>query len=102
MGVWGWRQSESWLRFLLALGIPLLAAVVWGVFAIPGDPSRSGSAPVPVPGVLRLALELAFFAFAAWALYDLGSSGLSWALGLTTAAHYLVSYDRVSWLIRQR
>ena len=30
MGVWGWRQSEGWFRFLLALGIPVIAAVVWG------------------------------------------------------------------------
>jgi hypothetical protein len=30
MGVWGWRQSEGWLRFVLALGIPIIVAVVWG------------------------------------------------------------------------
>lgn len=30
MGMWGWRQSEGWVRLLLALSIPLIAAVVWG------------------------------------------------------------------------
>ncbi len=102
LGLWGWRQGEGWLRFLLGLGIPLLAAVVWGVFAVPDDPSRSGSAPVAVPGLVRLLWELAFFAFAVWALFELGATGLSWALGLITAVHYLVSYDRVGWLLRQR
>ena len=101
MGVWGWRQSEGWLRFLLALGIPIIAAVVWGVFAVPNDPSRSGAAPIAVPGILRLVIELAIFVFAAWALYDLGYTGLSWTLGIIVAVHYLTSYDRIRWLIAQ-
>ena len=47
MGVWGWRYSEGWLRFVLALSIPIIAAVLWGTFAVPDDPSRSGGAPIP-------------------------------------------------------
>jgi len=101
MGVWGWRQSEGWFRFVLALGIPLIAAIVWGTFAVPDDPSRSGAAPVPVPGLLRLAIEAAIFIFAVWALYDVGFIRLSWLLGIIVAIHYLASYDRILWLIRQ-
>lgn len=74
MGFWGWNQREGALRFVLAFGIPIIAAAIWGVFAVPNDPSRSGSAPVPVPGMLRLALELIFFAFAAWTLYSAGAT----------------------------
>ena len=102
MGVWGWRQSEGWFRFLLALGIPIIAAVVWGTFAVPNDPSRSGAAPIPVPGLLRLAIELAIFAFATWALYNLGATRLCWALGVIVAAHYISSYDRILWLITRQ
>ena len=101
MGVWGWRQSESWFRFLLALSVPIVAAVVWGTFAVPNDPSRSGAAPVAVPGILRLGIELAFFIFATWALYDLGFTRLSWTLGIIVALHYITSYDRILWLITQ-
>jgi membrane protein YdbS with pleckstrin-like domain len=101
MGVWGWRQSESWFRFLLALSVPIVAAVVWGTFAVPKDPSRSGAAPVAVPGILRLGIELAFFIFATWALYDLGFTRLSWTLGIIVALHYIISYDRILWLITQ-
>ena len=32
-----------------------------GVFAVPDDPSRSGSAPIAVPGLARLTLEAAVF-----------------------------------------
>ena len=74
IGYWGWTQHTGVLRFVLAIGGPVLAAVLWGTFAVPDDPSRSGKAPVAVPGIIRLALELAIFAFAAWALYDAGNS----------------------------
>ena len=99
MGYWGFRTGQgAFMRFLLGSGVPLLAAVLWGVFRVPDDP---GSAPVAVPGVLRLILELAFFGFAVWALNDAGARTLGWALGLVVLAHYLISYDRVAWLIRQ-
>ena len=101
MGVWGWRSSVGWLRFALALGIPIVAAVVWGTFAVPDDPSRSGAAPIAVSGILRLLIEAAIFGCAVWALYDAGFTGLSWGLGLIVVLHYLASYDRMLWLIRQ-
>lgn len=99
LGVWGWHQSDSWLRFLLVIIIPTIAAVVWGIFAVPNDPSRSGSAPVAVPGIVRLALEFAFFGVATWALLDLGHITLGWAFGIIVVLHYLASYDRIKWLI---
>jgi hypothetical protein len=92
MGLWGWRQRDDGLRIAVAL---------WGVFAVPNDPSRSGSAPVPVPGVLRLALECGFFGFATWALDDLGFARLAAIFGTSALLHYLLSYDRIGWLIRQ-
>lgn len=99
LGMWGWQLREDGLRFVLAIGIPLLLAVLWGVFAVPNDPSRSGKAPVPVPGWLRLLLELAFFGLAVGALADLGYSIAAWLLGLLVFVHYLVSYDRIRWLL---
>jgi len=102
MGGWGWNQGDGGFRYILAFGIPLLAASIWGVFAVPDDPSRSGSAPVAVPGILRLLIEIAFFSFAVWAIYNLGYSGLWWIMGLIIVVHYLLSYDRILWLIQQR
>jgi hypothetical protein len=101
MGVWGWEQREDWLRFVLALGIPIVAALLWGIFAVPHDPSRSGKAPIPVPGVTRLLLELAIFVLATCALYASGAVALSQILGLAVAIHYVISYDRIQWLIEQ-
>ncbi len=101
MGVWGWQQSEGRLRLVLAVGIPLIAAILWGIFAVPHDPSRSGTAPIAIPGILRLMLELAVFVLATWALYDVGVTKLSWILGIAIIIHYLASYDRILWLIKQ-
>ena len=102
IGYWGFSQHTGIWRFVLGLGGPLVAAVLWATCAAPSDPSRSGKAPVPVPGVVRLLLELAFFGLAAWALYDAGKPILALVLAGVTTAHYALSYDRVIWLIRQQ
>jgi hypothetical protein len=78
-----------------------LGAVLWGVFAVPGDRSRSGDAPVPVPGILRLLLELLLFGFAAWCLYDAGLVLLANIFGIVVLVHYIISYDRIIWLLRK-
>jgi hypothetical protein len=101
MSAWGWRQTDGWLKFALALGIPLVLAIVWGIFAVPNDPSRSGAAPVAVPGILRLLIELAIFGLAVWALYDMGYASFSWVLAIMVALHYFASYDRIRWLLAQ-
>lgn len=98
MGYWGWHSAEGGWRWLPALGVPIVAAVVWGTFRVENDP---GKAPVRVPGVVRLLLELAYFGFAAWSLYDAGAITLSWMLAGATLLHYAVSYDRILWLLRQ-
>jgi hypothetical protein len=99
MGFWGWNQREGMPRSVLAFGIPLIAAVMWGVFAVPNDPSRSGNAPIATPGILRLALELIFFSFAAWTIYSAGATTASWIFIIVTLVHYILSYDRLYWLI---
>jgi len=101
MGWWGWRQRSDGWQIALAAVVPLLAASLWGIFAVPNDPSRSGSAPVPVPGIVRLTLELGFFAAAAWALDDLGFGRVTALFATAVVVHYLVSFDRVRWLVSQ-
>ena len=101
IGYWGFSQHTGIWRFIVGLGAPLLAAELWGTFAVPNDPSRSGRAPVPIPGVLRLVLEFCLFGFAAWALYA-ASTVLALILAGLTIVHYALSYDRIAWLIRRQ
>jgi hypothetical protein len=51
---------------------------------------------VPVPGWVRLLLELALFVLAARTLYDAGSPALAWIVAGVAAIHYAVSYDRIA------
>jgi hypothetical protein len=99
LGVWGWSLSTGATRIVAAIAAPAAAAVLWGAFNVPGDPSRSGAAPIPVQGLVRLIGELAFFALAAWALAAAGHAGLAIALAVAAAIHYAMSYDRIAWLI---
>ena len=101
LGSWGWHQAEGLLSYVLAIGVPIFAASLWGIFTVPDDPSRSGSAPVPIPGFLRLLLEFAFFGSTIWALSTLVSNLSPWILGGITLLHYGLSYDRILWLITQ-
>ena len=101
IGFWGWKQSEDWQRFVLAFGLPIILATIWGTFTVPNDPSRSGNAPVAVRGILRLAIELAFFTIATLAIYKLGYSSLAIIYGAIVVIHYLISYDRIKWLMKQ-
>lgn len=100
MALWGFAHGSGVARFVLAVATPLVAATVWGVFAVPGDPSRSGSAPVPVPGASRLGFEICFFASAAGCLFDIHRPILAIMLASVTVLHYAVSYDRIRWLLR--
>ena len=99
MGTWGYDRGTGFSRYLLMAGIPALAGATWGVFAVEGDPSRSGHTAVPTPGLVRLGLELAFFGFSAWALRDMGYDAASYAMGGSFAVHYALSYGRLRWLI---
>lgn len=97
LALWGWRTHDGAIRVLWALGPPLAAALIWGVFRVPNDP---GAAPVAVPGWLRLLLELLFFASAVLALRAAGWPLPAVILAGIVIVHYLLSYDRILWLLR--
>lgn len=100
VGYWGWTFTASALRYLLAVGVPVLAATLWATLRVPDEPPGAGPVPIPVPGWVRLLLELALFAFAAWGLFMAGVTALAWIFSAVVLVHYAVSYDRVGWLLR--
>lgn len=101
MGWWGLEQTDDFFRYALMLGLPAAVAAAWGIFAVPNDPSRGGTPVIAIPGALRLALELAVFGSATWAIANLGNSPLAIGYGAAGAVHYAIYFDRVRWLIRQ-
>ena len=99
---WGHSLAGEGTRILMAILFPLLFAVLWGVFAVRGDPSRSGKTVVQTPGILRLLLELVLFGAAAWMMLDLDYSTIALIFGSAVVIHYFLSFDRIAWLLKQK
>jgi hypothetical protein len=92
---WGRTSAPGWAGLLLACLLPLAAATFWGIFRFPEEAGRSGKVPVPVPGWLRLALELAYFTLATWAFRAVGAVGVSLAFATVVILHYATSWNRL-------
>jgi hypothetical protein len=95
---WGWRAFEEVNKYLMAIGLPLGVAIVWGVFRVEGDP---GKAIVAIPGWLRLMYELLVFASAAFFLFRMNQDKWSYIFIFVSTIHYLASYDRIVWLLKK-
>ena len=98
---WGWSVGGGW-RWPLAIGLPVLAAVIWGTFRTPGDSSHGQHVPVAVHGIIRLMLELGFFGLAVVALFHAGATIPALILAVLVTVHYILSWDRVLWLLLMR
>jgi hypothetical protein len=101
-GLWGHSLADGGVRILLAILFPLLFALLWGVFAVKGDPSRSGKTVVQTPGIVRLLLELMLFGAAAWMMLLLDYTLPALIFGLAVVIHYFLSFDRIAWLLKQK
>jgi hypothetical protein len=81
LGWWGYRTGEGSLAKLgLAVGLPLVAGAVWGLFVAP-------KAALPVPGPVRLLLQIAIFGAATAALVGLGHRTPAVLFGLVAVAN---------------
>lgn len=101
-GVWGYSLGSGGMRILMAILFPLLFALLWGIFAVRGDPSRSGKTVVHTPGIARLLLELILFGVAAWMMLDLDYCLMALIFGMAVVIHYFISFDRIAWLLKQK
>ncbi|MDJ0637964.1 MAG: DUF2568 domain-containing protein [Paracoccaceae bacterium] len=95
-----WNLSAGYWKVFAAIAVVIAIGAIWAIFAVPDDPSRSGKAPVPVPGALRLVLELAILFGGAWAFHASGFSWTGLALGFLVNVHYLLWTDRIVWLLQ--
>lgn len=99
LGLAGWTLIEAPFSWIAVVALPLIAATAWGVFNVVGDPSRSGNAPIEVPGWARLSLELLILGGGAAALAASGQRGLGIVLALLMVAQYATSLPRLRWLL---
>jgi len=101
IGYWGSRNGDGASKIILAVGLPLIAAAIWVTFAVPNDPSRSGKAPVPVPGIVRLFIELALFAISMLIIYSQISHIMGIIYGIVVLINYFIAHERLVWIIKK-
>jgi Protein of unknown function (DUF2568) len=102
LGFWAWHSVPGALRWLAALALPMAVAVAWGVWAVPGDPSRSGRAPVATPGPVRLLLELLVFFGSAIALAASNAHTVALVYAIILVLYHVAAYPRIRWLLTKR
>ncbi len=61
-GIWGWHTGSGAVRIVLAAGLPLLTAVLWGLFA-----ARNPRYDVPAAALIVKVLVFGGAALALWA-----------------------------------
>jgi hypothetical protein len=99
LGLAAWTQTGGAARWVAVVAVPLVAAVLWGTFNVVDDPSRSGAAPVEVPGWVRLTVELLMLG-GGWVAYGIaGYPAIGAAFAALTLLHYTVSRARLRWLL---
>jgi hypothetical protein len=77
VGYWGFRTQSGWpLKILFGIGVPVLIAVLWGMFIAP-------KAIRPLSGASYLTLELILFASGSVALFASGKPTLGWVYTIT-------------------
>jgi hypothetical protein len=86
LGYWGFKTGGGLIAKIgLGIGAPLVAAIVWGVFVSP-------QAPVQLPGLLVLILQVLVFGSAAAALVATGHRTLALVFGVLVVINALVMY----------
>jgi len=99
VGLAAWKLAPGATRWIAVVVGPVAAAAIWGVFNVIDDPSRSGEAPIEVPGSVRLGLELLILGGGAAAVATLWRLDVGIAFAALIIIHYAVSASRLEWLL---
>jgi hypothetical protein len=81
----GFALGDGVAGWLLGLGLPALAATLWGIFLAPRSDRRVGDPA-------RLGMEVLIFGGAVAALIGAGSGGLAIALAVLVAIHLALTF----------
>lgn len=84
LGYWGFHVGSGMLaKVALGIGVPLLTAVVWGLFIAP-------RATVTVPAPVNMALRILVFGLATAGLAAAGRTTWAWAFGVVVVVNLVL------------
>jgi hypothetical protein len=95
-----WQLSSGNFRWVTVIVVPVVAAAIWGIFNVVGDPSRSGEAPVEVSGWIRLGIELAILGGGAAAFAIAQRPTIAITVTVLIVIQYPTSWSRIEWLLQ--
>lgn len=83
-GYWGFTTGDSlWLKILLGIGTPVLAAVLWGLFMAPKAARR-------LPSPWHEIAQVVFFALGTAALYAAGQPTFALLFAVVFAVNFVL------------
>jgi len=85
LGYWGFAENDGVLQWVLGIGLPVLAAAIWGTFVSP-------KASRPTVDPVRLGLEVAVFGSGVVALWAADARALAVVLGALAVAHLSLTF----------
>jgi len=84
VGYWGFTTQSGWgIKLMLGIGLPLLIAVIWGLFVAP-------KAIYPLGGIPHLLLALILLGSGAVALFASGNPTLGWVYAIILIANQVL------------
>ena len=84
VGYWGFKSQSAWgMKILLGIGLPILIAIIWGLFIAP-------RAMYPLKGISYLVVELTLLGSGAVALFAGGKPTLGWAYTIALIVNKLL------------
>ena len=87
---WGFQTGQGvFMQLVLGIGVAVIAAGVWGIFRVPGEP---GNATVPVSRPVRLVIEWVILALAVAGLFATGHTMLALFFAVVIVVDYIGLY----------
>jgi hypothetical protein len=76
VGYWGFKSQSAWgMKILLGIGLPVLIAVIWGLFVAP-------RAMYPLRGISHVVVSLILLGLGLAALFATGNPTLGWVYAI--------------------
>jgi hypothetical protein len=85
LAYWGFSEFDGGAQWLIALGTPLFAAVVWGTFMSP-------KASRPTVDPVRLVIEIAVFGSGVAALFAADAAVIAVVLAVVAGLHLALTF----------
>lgn len=101
-GMWAYKLGDGYIGLTLSFLFPFIISLIWGVFNVLGDPSRNGKTFVKVSGWTRLKIEAVIFLIGVYCLSQITMEFIGLLYFFIILFHYLMSKERILWLIKQK